>query len=122
MPTAKLCVEPRIGERVSEYNEDALRQPESKNLTYEESMLVEIHFLRCTFCRMKLNSEARSDFETKLVLIGFFLEDPVLLKRRKEAVKRFFQDELSFEEFKGSWLAMTAEERQKIKKFFEEDC
>lgn len=122
MPKEKLCIEPKIGNRIEEYNDDSKLPANAKALSIEEKLMFEAHLVRCLFCRKKLTAEARREFETTLLLTGFFLDDPVLFERRRELVKQIFQNQLSFEKFKGDWLEVSKDEQKKLKSFFEEDC
>ncbi len=123
MSKGKLCVEPKIGKRIGEYNDDATQTAgKTRRLPVEEKFMFEAHLIRCPFCRKKLNLRARMNFETTLVLSGFFLENPVLVAKRREAVQRFFGNEMSFNEPKDDWLKVSREEYERIKSFMGGDC
>ena len=122
MPKGNLCVEPRVGKRIKEYNKNAPLRPDAKGLSFEENLMLEAHLIRCPYCRKRLSLEAQLNFETMLILSGYFLEDPILIEKRRSMVRRFFLNELSFEEFKGDWLGVSEEERGKLKAFMKEDC
>jgi hypothetical protein len=122
MPRREPCLEPRIGNRIKEYNNDAGLSAGAKVLSIEEKLMFEAHLIRCRSCRKKLTPNARIELETVLLLTGFFLDDPVLFERRRELVRQIFQNQLSFEKFKGDWLEISREEREKLKSFLDEDC
>lgn len=115
MPVRDKCVEPKIGARIKEYMEDVEASSGEKKLTFEETAMLEIHLIRCSFCRMKLNLKSRLHFETMLIFSGFFINDPALLEKRRNAVIKFFQDKMSLEEFKVKGISVSAEERRKLK-------
>jgi len=122
MTKRKSCVEPKIGKRIGEYNEDASLPAKAKRLSIEEKFMFEAHLIRCPFCRKRLSLRARMEFETMLILSGFFIEDPTLLEERRKLVKKFFKGKLTFEGFKGDWFKVSREEYKKIKSFMKKDC
>lgn len=115
MPVRDKCVEPKIGARIKEYMADVDAPSGEKKLTFEEAAMLEIHLIRCSFCRMKLNLKSRFHLETMLILSGFFINDQALLEKRRNAVIKFFQDKMSLEEFKADGLHVSDEERRKLK-------
>lgn len=121
MQRKKSCVEPKIGKRIEEYNVDAKLSDKTKRLTIEERIMIEAHLFRCSFCRQKLNLEARMAFETTLVFSGYFLTDPVLKARRRRTGERFFDNKMSDEEFQTEWLELSCEEYEKTKSFVDQD-
>lgn len=121
MPAQDNCVNPEIGARIKEYMTDVDAPSGEKRLTFEEATMLEIHLLRCPFCRRKLNLKSRLHLETMLILSGLFIDDPVLLKKRKRAVKKFFQDKMSLEDFKAEGLNVSTGERRKLKALWRKD-
>ena len=115
MPVRDKCVEPKIGARIKEYMADVDTPSGEKILTFEETAMLEIHLIRCSFCRMKLNLKSRLHFETMLILSGFFINDPALLEKRRDEVIKYFQDKMSLEEFKADESHVSDEERRKLK-------
>jgi hypothetical protein len=117
MPGKDKCIEPKIGARIEEYIADVHAPSEQQKLTYEETIMLVLHLLRCPVCRQKLDNEARIHLETMCIILGVFIDDPILRQKRQEQVrKRFLQDDTAEDyDYRQPWYEVTPEEREKIK-------
>ncbi len=127
MPKKSRCVEPKIGARIHEYEDDCRLGPEDRKLTIEEKAMLEVHLGLCRHCRCSLSLEAKLEFQTVLILSGFFLvEDPVRFAERINSVRKHFRRKRSYKEFKRDlgmkWLNISEEERQAVRDFTSKDC
>jgi hypothetical protein len=122
MPVKDRCVEPKIGAKIKGYMADVDAPSGKKKLPFEEATMLEIHLIRCHFCRMKLDPKSRLHFETMLILSGFFINDPVLLEKRRQTVRNLFLENNLSDEFKKKGFEVSIEERNKLKALWKKDC
>ncbi len=122
MPDKDKCVEPKVGAKIGEFIADAPLSAKKK-LAIEETVMLVLHLLRCQYCRQKLDENARYYLETMCIILGVFIDDPVLKQKRREQVKKHFSQDDAAEDhnYHQPWFDVTPEERQKIKALWKKD-
>jgi hypothetical protein len=104
-----------------EYNRNAILPPEATYLDIEAKLAVEAHLMRCAFCRGQLNEHAQLSFETTLIFSGCFIRDPLIRQRRIEKVRKLIEGAFTEEDYqeiaRGTWLEISDEEREVLRRF-----
>jgi hypothetical protein len=118
---ASVCLDARIGRLLPEYNRDAILPPEAKYLAIEVKLTVEAHLMHCAFCRGQSNEHAHLSFETTLILSGRFTRDPLIRQRRLDKVRKLNEGAFTEEDYQeiagGTWLEISDEEREALRRF-----
>ena len=68
------CVEPKIGQQIKKYDDDAHLPSKAKKLKIEEKYMLETHLIRCSFCRKKLSESAHAELKIKLIFANCHLK------------------------------------------------